>query len=590
MRVLAIVVALVVMASAIALFVLSRNLNEQLYEDVHGTLREIQTLDGRWRQEVLRVSTDAQADFDGLAAFIPLMREHKIALKTLIAGPVEMEGDDKNAIRAFLSMLDGREERIERFKSGYAIVRNSQRYLPAAASEAAARTRADAEAGIAMQVESRLVDLERYLDTPSEVEKQRLLLALDGLRERSVALQSEAGGSLGTFIAHATVLLEQKEPMDGLLAQATDNATNDEAEALQARFNGLREHAVTLRNRYDFIIMGLVGVLFVLVLAVLLTRPRQPAPPQPAEPSLALEPELNVAEAAPAPPQIASAEQPPAPEPASPDDGFSARDAAAKMERVNASILIEDIAQSAATLRSHVRLLREVHLEMSQGLTQTGTALDETVGEGTAVDGPLESKLIEARDKLSEIQQIDSIPKLVQSMQRASERIHYAAKQYARGAYFDEPRTEDWININECLDVALELTGLEKTATVRRENSELPPILGAREELVTMFVNLLANAVEAQGADPVIRVKSEVEGDSIAVTIMDNGVGMDNATRKSAFNMFYSTKKGARGIGLSTVRLLANRHNGQVLLNSVTDKGTAVRVLLPMSGAPAQPA
>ncbi|MGI9334850.1 MAG: ATP-binding protein, partial [Gammaproteobacteria bacterium] len=160
----------------------------------------------------------------------------------------------------------------------------------------------------------------------------------------------------------------------------------------------------------------------------------------------------------------------------------------------------------------------------------------------------------------------------------------------SRGARINESRTEDWINVNECLDMALELTGLDATATVHKDSAELPPILGAREELVTMFVNLLANAVDAMSDEPAVRIKSEVEGDSVAVTIIDNGVGMDSATRRSAFNMFYSTKKDARGIGLSTVQLLAGRHHGQVLLNSVVGKGTAVRVLLPMNGAPAESA
>ena len=98
-------------------------------------MRQIQQLSSSWSIEIARVRSDPLADFDSLAAFIPRMASLKESLSDASRRIPGLPDRLANDIRGYLSAVDAKEERIERFKTGYAVVRNSTRYLPLAADE-----------------------------------------------------------------------------------------------------------------------------------------------------------------------------------------------------------------------------------------------------------------------------------------------------------------------------------------------------------------------------------------------------------------------------------------------------------------------
>lgn len=67
----------------------------------------------------------------------------------------------------------------------------------------------------------------------------------------------------------------------------------------------------------------------------------------------------------------------------------------------------------------------------------------------------------------------------------------------------------------------------------------------------------------------------------IVVTIADDGAGMPPEVKTRAFEPLFSTKPGARGLGLSTTRKIAQDHGGRVTLKSTAGKGTIVTIELP---------
>jgi two-component system cell cycle sensor histidine kinase/response regulator CckA len=110
-------------------------------------------------------------------------------------------------------------------------------------------------------------------------------------------------------------------------------------------------------------------------------------------------------------------------------------------------------------------------------------------------------------------------------------------------------------------------------------------------EQVTM--NLVLNARDAMPSGGRLTVSTAPEQRSgpgqgtATLTVVDTGVGMDEATRARAFEPYFSTKAGGRGtgLGLSTVFGIVNQHGGHVDVASEPGRGSTFRVCLPVVDA-----
>lgn len=126
---------------------------------------------------------------------------------------------------------------------------------------------------------------------------------------------------------------------------------------------------------------------------------------------------------------------------------------------------------------------------------------------------------------------------------------------------------------------------------------------GDRGQLQQVIVALVANAGEALEDRPgTVRVAAALEAlsgaraqelrltpaDYVRVTVSDDGVGMDEATRRRIFDPFFSTRHSGRGLGLAVVFGVVKAHRGAIEVESAPGRGTAVRVFLPAS-ATAEP-
>jgi signal transduction histidine kinase len=113
------------------------------------------------------------------------------------------------------------------------------------------------------------------------------------------------------------------------------------------------------------------------------------------------------------------------------------------------------------------------------------------------------------------------------------------------------------------------------------------------DQLTQVFVNLIANAVDASGKrSPVTitteRVSRPEQGenqparDLARVTIADQGGGMERATLERIFEPFFSTKKRGTGLGLAIVKQIVEQHEGTITVASEVGKGTTFRIDLPL--------
>jgi PAS domain S-box-containing protein len=118
-------------------------------------------------------------------------------------------------------------------------------------------------------------------------------------------------------------------------------------------------------------------------------------------------------------------------------------------------------------------------------------------------------------------------------------------------------------------------------------------------ELELALVNLAVNARDAmpdggtitlQARNVVLKPGSAagpLEGDFVAIAIIDTGTGIPPEVMQRVFEPFFTTKPVGKGtgLGLSQVHGFANQSGGSVTVTSEPGKGTAVTMYLPRSGA-----
>ncbi|MEO6943539.1 MAG: sensor histidine kinase [Lacisediminihabitans sp.] len=116
-----------------------------------------------------------------------------------------------------------------------------------------------------------------------------------------------------------------------------------------------------------------------------------------------------------------------------------------------------------------------------------------------------------------------------------------------------------------------------------------------RTDLVTVIGNLLDNAVEAVGSSGRISVSiqtliADVSGSRLLISVADSGDGIPLELRDRVFLSGYSSKAtlpGAvstgRGIGLTLVKRIAERHGGSISIDTAAEGGAHIIVRLPVN-------
>jgi len=137
-------------------------------------------------------------------------------------------------------------------------------------------------------------------------------------------------------------------------------------------------------------------------------------------------------------------------------------------------------------------------------------------------------------------------------------------------------------------EVERSLSGPLREAHARIDGGRLPVVRGERSLLVSLFQNLLANAIKFRGAEPLlVRLTARREGQHWQLAFADNGIGVDPQYAQRIFVIFQRlhTKDAyeGTGIGLALCRKIVDYHGGRIWLDTDYHGGACIRFTLPIA-------
>jgi predicted ATPase/signal transduction histidine kinase len=201
----------------------------------------------------------------------------------------------------------------------------------------------------------------------------------------------------------------------------------------------------------------------------------------------------------------------------------------------------------------------------------------------------------------------EDLPKLLDSMQGAIDRIESISTSLR---VFSRADTEYKVraNLHEGIDSTLLILKYRLKANEFRpaieaitDYSDLPCIECFPGQLNQVFMNIIANAIDAldesnsgrsfaeiQANPNRITIRTTVEKERVKITIADNGTGIPSDVKSRIFDHLFTTKAVGKGTGLGLAiarQIVVEKHGGAINFDSQVGQGTTFAILLPIGVA-----
>jgi PAS domain S-box-containing protein len=203
---------------------------------------------------------------------------------------------------------------------------------------------------------------------------------------------------------------------------------------------------------------------------------------------------------------------------------------------------------------------------------------------------------------------IADLPKLLTSMTVGAERITEIVLSLRNFSRLDETEMKA-VNIHEGIDNTLlilehRLKAKPNSLTIDiiKEYGDLPLVECYAGQLNQVFMNLLANAIDALEeavengewgvnkaalSTPQIKIHTQLNSENqVVISIADNGIGIPENVQKHLFEPFFTTKPVGKGTGLGlsiSYQIVTQKHLGQLQCISTQGQGTEFVVVIPLN-------
>ncbi|WP_375477223.1 AAA family ATPase [uncultured Nostoc sp.] len=199
---------------------------------------------------------------------------------------------------------------------------------------------------------------------------------------------------------------------------------------------------------------------------------------------------------------------------------------------------------------------------------------------------------------------LEDLPKVIDSMVMACDRLKNISTSLRTFSRADKDYKVPF-NIHEGIDSTILILKHRLKANEQRpaievitEYSNLPKIYCFPGQLNQVFMNILANAIDAleesnmgQSLEEIklnpnrIIIKTSVENEGVKIVIADNANGMNSEVKHKIFDHLFTTKGVGKGTGLGLAiarQIVEEIHNGKLSFNSVPSEGTEFFIEIPL--------
>ena len=204
------------------------------------------------------------------------------------------------------------------------------------------------------------------------------------------------------------------------------------------------------------------------------------------------------------------------------------------------------------------------------------------------------------------------LPKLLASMKVGAERIRQIVLSLRNFSRLDEAQMKA-VNLHEGIDSTLlilqnrlKAKGDKREIKVIKEYGNLPPVECFAGQLNQVFMNIIANAIDAIEMmphdpdkknlilNPWIKITTDVvDSQQVEIRISDNAGGMRKEVLYRIFDPFFTTKPVGSGTGLGlsiSYQIVVDKHKGELKCLSTLGEGTEFIIVLPVHQNYAEPA
>jgi two-component system cell cycle sensor histidine kinase/response regulator CckA len=128
---------------------------------------------------------------------------------------------------------------------------------------------------------------------------------------------------------------------------------------------------------------------------------------------------------------------------------------------------------------------------------------------------------------------------------------------------------------------------LSENISVRINLGEkLPPIEADSAQLQHSILNLITNSREAMPAGGEITISTRLVGDTVAISVQDEGSGFSDTALLRLFDPLFTTKAQGHGLGLPSTREMTEEHGGTLTVENIESGGAKVTLFIPISTRP----
>jgi PAS domain S-box-containing protein len=148
------------------------------------------------------------------------------------------------------------------------------------------------------------------------------------------------------------------------------------------------------------------------------------------------------------------------------------------------------------------------------------------------------------------------------------------------------------VDLNDVLEDCMKLTADDaegKTINIRKRLVVTPPpVFANQQDVKSILINVLINAIDAAGEGGWVDITVETDGDrggaeSVVLSIQDSGPGVPATELGRVFDPFYSTKESGSGIGLFSSKKRARANGGDLICEMGPDRKSRFVVWFPVA-------